>query len=210
MCVRRGVLAAGTERRSFVRTNKVYSEKKAESSVYSDTCLASKIMIIVGAWTPKRLYDMCWTDSKRCQCCQAEGTEKHRLYQGYELREEKNNMSDKVRSCDLKAKSSKEDGKWQRRLSSCPKLGKERRSSKYWEQQWHSDTSRDLDGKVDGFREHLAIDGSMKEVQDGTRHVLGRWCNLTTTKGPVVGGTESSENDQKSGVTGPSPWFCQV
>ena len=28
----------------------------------------------------KEMYDMNWADSKNCLCCEAEGTEKHRLH----------------------------------------------------------------------------------------------------------------------------------
>ena len=33
-----------------------------------------------------------------------------------------------------------------------------------WQQAWISDTSREWDRKVGGFREHIAIDGSLNGV----------------------------------------------
>ena len=61
---------------------------------------------------------------KNCKCCEAEGTDKHRLHHCDELREKRNNMPDVVRSCEMKARSSKEDWKWQRALMSYLQLGK--------------------------------------------------------------------------------------
>ena len=50
---------------------------------------------------------MCWADSKCCKCCQAERTEKRRLYHCGEGREERNTMRDVARSREMKEKSSK-------------------------------------------------------------------------------------------------------
>ena len=70
---------------------------------------------ISGAWTQK--YDMCWSDSKYCKCCRAQGTEKHRHYYCCEWREQSNTMSDV-----------------------------------------------DWDTKVEGFRDHIGINGSLDGI----------------------------------------------
>ena len=59
---------------------------------------------------------MSWVDSKKiAKCCEAGGTDKHRLYHCDELREERKNMPDVVRSCEMKARSGNEKAEnWQR------------------------------------------------------------------------------------------------
>ena len=49
-------------------------------------------------------------------------------------------------------------------MTSYPKFGKWWTSSKPWKQNWMSDTSRDWERRVEGFREHIAVDGSLKGV----------------------------------------------
>ena len=79
-------------------------------------------------------------------------------------------MPDVVWSCEAKPKSSQQDGKWQRRLAP-------------WKQKWISDTSRDWDRKVEGFRDNIAIDGSLKKCfRKEMRLVDGQWCSQTTTR----------------------------
>ena len=65
-----------------------------------------------------------------------------------------------VKSNEMKGKRFKEHWKWQRGLTSYPKIGKERRSSTSWRQKWLSDTSRERNGKVARFRGQTVIDGS--------------------------------------------------
>ena len=49
---------------------------------------------------------MNWVDSKLCECCQAEGTEKHRLYRCGDWKEEAIKVPDVARSCEMKEKVS--------------------------------------------------------------------------------------------------------
>ena len=45
-----------------------------------------------------------------------------------------------------------------------------------------SDTARECDRKVEGFREHIAIDGSLHNFRAEMQLVVGQWCSFTTTK----------------------------
>ena len=65
-----------------------------------------------------------------------------------------------VKSNEMKGKRFKEHWKWQRGLTSYPKINKESRSSTSWRQKWLSDTSRERNGKVARFRGQTVIDGS--------------------------------------------------
>ena len=64
----------------------------------------------------------------------------------------------------MNAKTSKEDWKWQRALVSYPKIIQKWKCSRPWKQKWIPDTSRDWDRRVEGFREHIAIDGSVTRI----------------------------------------------
>ena len=104
---------------------------------------------ISAAWTQNKLCDMNWADSNTCKCCEAEGAEEHRLYHCKTWREERHRMPDGARTCEMRARSSKEDWRWQRGLMSYPA----------------SDGEVDivvLGQKVDGFRNHTAIGGSLR------------------------------------------------
>ena len=61
--------------------------------------------VISEPWTQKRLYDMKWADSKKCKGCHEEGADKHRLFHCKALEEERVNMQDVVRWCEMKARS---------------------------------------------------------------------------------------------------------
>ena len=73
-------------------------------------------------------------------------------------------MSDAVRVCAMNAKSSKKDWKWQRKLTSFPKLRNAWKSAESSWQKWLSDSSQEQDRDVDGFRDLIASDGSLKGV----------------------------------------------
>ena len=103
---------------------------------------------------------MMWADSKHRKCCEAEGSEKHRLHHCREWREERNKIPGGARTCDMKARSSKEDWECQRVADIVSKCGGNWAGSKSWKQQWVSHTSRSWDRRVEGFRNYIAVDGS--------------------------------------------------
>ena len=130
----------------------------------------------------KRLYDIDWTDSKNCTCCEADGTEKRRIYHCREWREERNKIPRVVRTCEMKAKSSQNDWKWQRGLVSYPEM----------EGIWQAAS---LESSI-GFRRHhgpgteefkaSAIIWLLMVLCKGSRgkmrRVVGQWCMTMTRK----------------------------
>ena len=112
----------------------------------------------------KKLYDINWATSKKCKCCEAEGTENTGFFQCKESREERNNMPDAARTYEMKARSSKEDWKWQRGLMSYPQFGEHWSCSEPRKQTWISDTSRSWVRREEGFRNHIASDGSLNQA----------------------------------------------
>ena len=78
-------------------------------------------------------------------------------------------------------------------------------------QKWLSDTSREWCRKVEGFREHIAIDGSLK---GSVRTGRDMWMGVGSARPRQgrravvrylwreVGGTGTAENDRKSSVVG--------
>ena len=63
----------------------------------------------------KRLYDICcWSDEKKCRGCnKEEGPEKHRLCHCPSWRELRNQIQEGFGKWEQRAKTSKEDWKWQ-------------------------------------------------------------------------------------------------
>ena len=96
--------------------------RKAQTNLDHGTSGGGKLAGHQWSLDASRLYDMSLADSKLCECCQPEGTEKYNLYQCSGWMEEGNQMPDVVRCCEMKAKSSDEDRKWQRQLASYPKF----------------------------------------------------------------------------------------
>ena len=64
----------------------------------------------------------------------------------------------------MKARSPKDDWKWRRGRVSYPKCGGNWAGSELWKLLWITEASRSLDRRTEGFRNHLAIDGSLNGV----------------------------------------------
>ena len=115
-----------------VRTSQGPLEKTGEPHMDSEACSTSEV---VGRWrslnVKKRLHVKKLADHSEV------------------WREERNKMSDAVRSCEMKAKSSKK----------LRKFG----GSKLRKQKWISDTCRSWERRVEGVRSHIATDGSREE-----------------------------------------------
>ena len=111
------------------------------------------------SWTKKKKDCTTWVGRtpKNRKCCEAEGTEKHRLYHCEEWWEERNKMPDAVRSCEMKART------WQRGLESYPTLWDTWAARTPGKQKWITHTSRSWDRRVECFRTHIATDGSLKK-----------------------------------------------
>ena len=60
-------------------------------------------------------------------------------------------------------------------------MGKVGRGGKPWKHKWISNTSRDWDRGVEGFREHIAVDGSLKEVSGRKEQTSGNLCRTKET-----------------------------
>ena len=99
-------------------------KNKAQSQLDGEACNISKVVGHQWSVDARKAVNMNRADSKKCKYCQAEGTEKHRLYHCSEWREERSKMPNVVRSYEMKAPSSTEDWTWQRRLVSFPNNGK--------------------------------------------------------------------------------------
>ena len=63
----------------------------------------------------KRFFDFGWSDESKCHAChKEEGTEKHRLYHCPEWNEIRREIPEAFRMWEQKARTSKEEWKWQR------------------------------------------------------------------------------------------------
>ena len=82
--------------------------------------VARKIFL-EGGWTQKRLFDIGWSDASQCQVCHMEeGTEKHRLCHCSEWHEIMREILEAFRKWEQKARTSKEEWKWQRGIVTHP------------------------------------------------------------------------------------------
>ena len=70
-------------------------------------------LVLEGGWVQKKPFDIGWSDESECQACHKEkGTEKHRLYQQWH--ETRREIPETFRKWEQKARTSKEEWKWQK------------------------------------------------------------------------------------------------
>ena len=110
-------------------------------------------LVVEGGWVQKRLCDTWWSDEKKCEGCNKEGTEKHRLNHFPSRREVRN----QIPGGEMGAESNVQGGVAKRHhiASSERRYLKER------------PCVRPKLGRVKGFWNHIATDGSFG--------VSGRW-----------------------------------
>ena len=69
-------------------------------------------LVVEGGWVQKRLYDIGWSDEKKCRGCnKEEGTEKHSLYHCLCWKEVRNLIPGKLSKWEQRAQTSKKDWK---------------------------------------------------------------------------------------------------
>ena len=113
-----------------------------------------------GGWTQKRLFDIGWSDISQCQAGQwEEGAEKHRLYHCLEWHAVRRGVPEAFRKWEQRAKTSKKEWTWQRGKVEHPLSGRQWRNfrMKMWEPEKHQSWGM----QVEGFRSHVAADGSL-------------------------------------------------
>ena len=88
--------------------------RKTNAAWTDKHCNVMRKLVVEGGWAQKRLYDIYWSDEKKCRGCnKEEGTEKHRLYHCPSWRELRNQIQEGFGKWEQRAKTSKEDWKWQ-------------------------------------------------------------------------------------------------
>ena len=114
---------------------------------------------VVNGATQTRLYDMCWSDDKSCKSWRSTG------YHREELKKVRRERLNVVRTRGMKAMSSNVEGRWQRGVAPCMTPGGE------WGKLWAMgtgvvlrETSLECDRRIDGFREHVEVDGSLNSL----------------------------------------------
>ena len=92
------------------KTNEVWTDKHWN---------VTRKRLVEGALVKKRLYDIGWSDEKKCRGCnKEEGTEKHRLYHCPCWRAVRNQIPEKLGKREQRANTSKKDWRWQRGITS--------------------------------------------------------------------------------------------
>ena len=125
--------------------------------------MARKILL-KGGWTLKRLYDSGWSEVSQCQACQMEeGTEKHRLHHCPERHAVRRDIPESFRKWEQKARTSKKEWKWQRGIVAHPLSESQWNRGHFSVTKWESEKHRSWNMQVEGFRDHVATDGSLLE-----------------------------------------------
>ena len=125
--------------------------------------VARKIFL-EGGWTQKRLFDIDWSGTSQCQACKKEeGTEKHRLYHCPEWYEVRREIPEVFRKLEQKARTSKEEWKWQRCIVSHPLCDSQWNRGHYSMTKWKSEKHKSWSIPAEGFKGHVATDGSLLE-----------------------------------------------
>ena len=123
--------------------------------------VARKIFL-AGGWKHKRLFDIGWSDVSQCQACQMEeGTEKHRLYHcagWHEIRWEIRSPSESGSKRWKPRRKSGSGKEVSSRTLSVKANGTE--ASSVW-QKWESEKHKSWSIPAEGFKGHVATDGSV-------------------------------------------------
>ena len=109
----------------------------------------------------KRLFDICWSDESKCQACRKEeGTEKRRLYHCPEWLDVRWEIPDAFRKGEQKARTSK-DWKWQRGIVTHPFIESQWNRGHSSLKMWQSEKHKSWCMPAEGFKSHVATDGSL-------------------------------------------------
>ena len=109
-----------------------------------------------------RLFDIGWRDESECQPChREEGTEKHRLCHSSEWHETRRGIPGAFRKVEQKARTSKKVWKWQRGIATHPLSESQWNRGHFSMKKWESEKHRGKGIPAEGFKGHVATDGSL-------------------------------------------------
>ena len=97
--------------------------RKSNEAWTDKHCNVTRKLVVEEGWVQKRLYDIDWSDEKKCRGCtkeEEEVTEKHRLYHCPWCQEVGNKIPAGLWKWEERANTSKEDWKWQRGIALHP------------------------------------------------------------------------------------------
>ena len=102
------------------------------------------------------------SDDSKCQAChKEEGTEKHRLYHCPEWYEVRHGIPDAFRKWEQKTRTSKEEWKWQRGIVTPPLSESQWNRDHFSVKKWESEKDKSCGVPAEGFKGHVATDGSL-------------------------------------------------
>ena len=90
-----------------------------------------------------------------------EGTEKHRLYHCPEWREIRREIPEAFRKWEQKARTWKKEWKWQRGIVVHPLCESQWNRGQFSVKKWESERHKSWGMTVEGFKDHVATDGSL-------------------------------------------------
>ena len=126
-------------------------------------------IFLEGGWTQKILFDTDWSDTSQCQACKKEeGTGKHRLDHCPEWYEVRRESPEVFRKLEQKARTPKKEWKWQRGIVEHPFSGSQWNRDHFNMTKWESEKHKSWGLPAEGFRGHVATDGSLLGI-------AGKW-----------------------------------
>ena len=132
-------------------------------------CDVMRELVVEGGWVQKRMYDIGWSNEKICRGCdKEEGKEKHRPSS---VEGRRNQIPEKLGRWEQRARTSKEDWKWQRGITSHAVGGVATLTVRRWE------SGKTLEAGACQSKDsgnHVTTDGSLLGVS-GRRSACG-WC----------------------------------
>ena len=142
-------------------------------------------LVVEGGWVQKRFFDIGWSDEKKCQgCSKEEGTEKHRLYHCPCWKEIRSQMPEKFRKWEQRARTSENDWKLHRGITTHPLSGSQWIKSHLRVQRWESEKHKKKAGasQPNAFEIMSLMKVLCWKSWAGGVRLDGPWCSWITTR----------------------------
>ena len=123
---------------------------------------------------------LCWLVGY--QSMSSSGAEKHRLYNCPEWHEIWREIPEAFRKLKQKARTSKKEWQWQRVIVEHPLSGSQWNMGHFSKRKWESEKHRSWSMPAEGFKGHVATDGSLLGNAGKWEPLVGQWYSWTMMK----------------------------
>ena len=165
---------------AWIKPAQALLRKKAKGVWTEKHRNVARKIFLEGGWTQKRLFHIGWSDVSACQM--EEGTEKHRLYHCPEWHEARRDIPEPFRKWEQKARTSKKEWKWQRGMVAHPLSESQWNRGHFSVTKWESEKHKRWGVPMEGFKGHVATDGSLQGKTGKWELVVGQWSWIMTKR----------------------------